>query len=112
MKLPNGERAELGTKLDDYVLNPLHPHGKHKARLFETALGITLLNAEVLRQGLLEAAAKSNAAEARGDNRFGLAFILRFPMAITRVVPQCSRLGSFDMERTSLDSQLVILCDQ
>jgi hypothetical protein len=54
MKLPNGKRAELGTKLDDYVLNPLHPHGKHKARLFETALGITLLNAEVLRQGLLE----------------------------------------------------------
>jgi len=81
MRLPNGERAELGTKLEDYVLNPLHPHGKHKARVFETALGITLLNADVLRQALLEAAAKSNAAEGGGDNGFGLVFILIFPMA-------------------------------
>lgn len=27
MKLPNGERADLGTKLEDYVLNPSHLGG-------------------------------------------------------------------------------------
>jgi hypothetical protein len=83
MKLINGERAELGTKLEEYVLNPLHPHGKHKARMFEMALGITLSNAYVLRQALLQAAAKSDIAEARGDNGFGQVFILRFSMATT-----------------------------
>jgi hypothetical protein len=41
MKLPNGENADLGTKLEDYSLNPFHRHGQHKARVFESALGIT-----------------------------------------------------------------------
>ena len=82
MKLPNGERAEIGTKLEDYVLNPLHPHGKHKAVVFEKA-GITLSNAYVLREALMEAAAKSDAAESRGDNGFGLVFVLRFPVTTT-----------------------------
>ena len=83
MKLPNGERADIGTKLEDYVLNPLHPLGKHKAALFETALGITLSNAHVLREALMEAAAKSDAAESRGDNGFGQVFVLRFPVTTT-----------------------------
>lgn len=49
MGLPNGHRAELGTKLEDYVLNPAHGEGRHKARVFESALGITLTNADLLR---------------------------------------------------------------
>jgi hypothetical protein len=52
MQLPNGERADLGTKLEEYVLNPLHREGKHKARMFESVLGITLANAQVLRSAL------------------------------------------------------------
>ena len=44
MKLPNGEQAHLGTKLETYVLNPTHRSGQHKARVFEAVLGITPVN--------------------------------------------------------------------
>jgi len=80
MKLPNGERANLGNKLEDYSLNPQHPQGKHKARMFESTLGITLANAQILRLALLEAALRSDSAEARGDNGFGRVFVMRFPL--------------------------------
>ena len=53
MKLPNGEHANLGAKLEEYLLNPLHWHGQHKARVFESALGITVANQEVLAHALL-----------------------------------------------------------
>jgi hypothetical protein len=84
MKLPNGERCELGTKLEDYSLNPLHWEGRHKARVFESVLGITLANANVLRDAIRSAAASSNNAESRGDNRFGEVFTLRFSMTAER----------------------------
>ena len=64
MKLPNGHRAELGSKIEDYSLNPLHREGQYKARVFASALGITLANAEVLRRAVL-AAALSGEAESR-----------------------------------------------
>src|SRR5438477_523122 len=80
MKLPNGDRAELGTKIESYVLNNLHRLGRHKARLFESALGITSANADVLRNALLTAARNSDQAEARGDSGFGELYTLRFPL--------------------------------
>ena len=80
MKLPNCERADLGTKLEDYSLNPSHRDGRHKARVFASVLGITLENREVLRDGLLNAAATSDAAESRGDDGFGEVFVLRFSL--------------------------------
>ena len=76
MKLPNGDRADLGTKLTDYSLNPLHRHGQHKARVFESVLGITLANSEVLADALVGAAD----AVAKGDNGFGQIYVLRFQM--------------------------------
>ena len=42
MKLPNGDRAYLGDKLERYCLNPNHPKGKNKANLFRQRLGLTL----------------------------------------------------------------------
>lgn len=84
MELPNGERADLGTKLEDYTLNPLHRDGRHKARVFESALGITLENAEVLRAALRQAAANSDAALAKGDRGFGETFVLRFPLTTNK----------------------------
>ena len=33
MKLPNGDQASLGDKLERYCLNPEHSKGKHKALL-------------------------------------------------------------------------------
>jgi hypothetical protein len=42
MLLPHAERAEVDIrKLSDYCLSPDHWEGKHKARLFAAALGIT-----------------------------------------------------------------------
>lgn len=70
MKLPNGERADLGIKLEDYVLNPLHREGQHKAHVFASVLGITSANAQALRNALLDAAASSDSVEPRGDNGF------------------------------------------
>jgi hypothetical protein len=80
MKLPNGERADLGTKLEDYSLNPLHPRGQHKARVFESCLGISLANKEILAKGLLDAAGCSEDAVPKGDNGFGETFVLRFSL--------------------------------
>ncbi len=84
MKLPNGKRADLGTKLEDYSLNPLHRHGQHKARVFESALGTTLANKEILSQALLAFAANSNEFTALGDNGFGETYLLRFRLATDR----------------------------
>ncbi len=78
MKLPNGSRADLGTKLEDYALNPLHRAGQHKARVFAAVLGVTPHNAELLRQAVLKAAVDSDDAEPRGDNGYGKVFVLRF----------------------------------
>jgi hypothetical protein len=84
LKLPNGERAQIDTKLEDYVLNPGHREGRHKARVFESVLGITLANSETLRQAILSAAAGSDEVEARGDNGHGEIFVLRFPLETER----------------------------
>ena len=81
MRLPNGHRADIGTKLEDYVLNPYHRSGRHKARVFQAALGITRANADILHQALFHAAATSDRAEDRGDNGFGHEFVLRFPLS-------------------------------
>ena len=84
MKLPNGHRADLADKLESYALNPLHPEGKTKARVFASALGLTLANTEVLAEVLLAAAASSDAVVSRGDNGFGEVFVLRFSLATNK----------------------------
>ena len=49
MKLPLCEQAEISMdKLIGYCLNPNHPTGKHKARVFASVLGITTENAQDL----------------------------------------------------------------
>jgi len=84
MKLPNGENADLGSKLEDYSLNPLHRQGQHKARVFESALGITLANRKVLSRALFAAAKSSNDVVAFGDNGFGETYVLRFRLTTER----------------------------
>jgi Domain of unknown function (DUF6883) len=62
MKIPHAERAEVSIrKLRDYCLSPLHDEGKHKARVFASALGMTAADAEALRELLLEAVRTRNA---------------------------------------------------
>lgn len=84
MKLPNGDEADLGQKLEEYALNPQHRDGRHKARVFESALGITITDPSPLRRAILAAAATSDEAEARGDNGYGHVYVLRFPLQTTK----------------------------
>jgi hypothetical protein len=64
MTLPNGERAVVDLeKLTDYCLNPDHPRGKHKARVFLAACGFSAENAELMREQLLHAAIEEDAVQ-------------------------------------------------
>jgi len=77
MKLPGGDAAIVDPKkLTGYCLNPEHPRGKHKARVFAT-LGITAENANELRAALLKAAANVDAQPTASD-RFGDRYVIEF----------------------------------
>jgi hypothetical protein len=66
--LPHGDRAILDIrKLEDYCLNPAHPRGRHKARVFRQALGLQLSNAAWLRDALLAAVVAGEAAPVATD---------------------------------------------
>jgi hypothetical protein len=72
VRLPNFHKAVVEIqKLRNYSLNPNHPVGKHKARVFKAALGITLKDADWLRERALEMAlsddARQGAASVFGD---------------------------------------------
>ncbi len=80
MKLPNSDRAEVDiAKLQGYCLSVDHLRGRHKARVFAAALGLTAANAEELRQTLLQAA-KSEDAEATDKDQYGQRFVVDFTM--------------------------------
>lgn len=62
MTLPNSHKAVVEIeKLRDYSLNPNHPVGKHKARVFRAALGLTLEDAEWLRDQAVAIVSSQNA---------------------------------------------------
>lgn len=76
--LPNPENAFVEMrKLRDYCLNPEHPRGKHKARVFASALGLTAQNSEELRRALLSAAVSEEAVPAEEDE-YGKRYMLDF----------------------------------
>ena len=76
MTLPHPERAVVDVaKLRDYCLNPRHARGRHKAKVFASALGITQHNAGVLRRALLEAASSAEVTEGDKDD-YGQRYLL------------------------------------
>lgn len=78
MKVPNSDNVIVDIrKLRDYCLNPLHKNGKHKARLFDTILGITADNAEELCNILLKSVKVHNAQLGRCDV-YGQRYIVDF----------------------------------
>ncbi len=78
MKLPNADYAVVDIrKLRDYCLNPMHDEGKHKARLFKSALGMTTDNAEELQEILLNAVKTHDARLGRRDE-FGQRYTIDF----------------------------------
>lgn len=89
MKLPNAENAVVDVaKLRDYCLNPNHPEGKHKARVFKEKLGITQNDAELLRQVILEAVLKAEATE-QESTEFGRRFIIDFQVSWPQGIIMC-----------------------
>jgi hypothetical protein len=76
MKLPTGDRAVIPIeKLLGYCLNPNHSKGKHKARVFKSALGITADNVEMLVQLIQLAAVQGEVVQTRTTD-FGQEFKL------------------------------------
>ena len=74
MKLPNGNRAEISRqKLIGYCLNSNHSSGKHKAKVFASALGITADNVDDLYH-LIQAAAIEGEVIQQNTTEFGQQF--------------------------------------
>lgn len=68
MILPNSSSAIIDIdKIRDYCLNPEHPRGKHKARVFESALGLTQADAETLRSLILDEVANAECVRGVAD---------------------------------------------
>ena len=66
-------------KLTEYALNPLHPVGKHKARVFESALGYNQSNYEGLL-GQIRSGVMTNQAIPGEVNAFGARFTVDIPV--------------------------------
>ena len=78
MKLPNANRAVVEIeKLRDYCLSINHPRGRHKARVFATALGITADDAEELRRAILSAVITEEATPTEYDE-YGQRYVVDF----------------------------------
>ena len=67
-------------KLRDYCLSPEHPRGRHKARGFASALGLTVDDSQELRRALLAAALSEEALVAEEDE-YGQRYMLDFEMS-------------------------------
>ncbi len=80
MPIPNSEQAFIDIrKLTDYCLNQEHLEGRHKARVFKSALNIDLDNVEKLQVALLEAVQTQPAIPTQ-HNTYGQKYIVDFMM--------------------------------
>jgi hypothetical protein len=78
MRLPSGDRAIVEMrKLLEYCLNPQHPRGRNKARVF-ASVGIREADADELRAALLAAARGESETGAR--NVYGQRYVVDFEM--------------------------------
>jgi hypothetical protein len=101
MNLPAAERAIVDIdKLRDYCLSPLHPRGRHKARVFASALRILQSDADWLRARLLDAAPRNEVTDSETDE-CGRRYILDFECvkgsrsAISVAAGSCSEVKAF-----------------
>jgi hypothetical protein len=80
MESPQWQKAVMDKeKLESYCLNPLHPRGRNKARVFASVLGLTQNQSEILRKALL-AAIKLGKAIPTGKDVYGQRYQLDFEM--------------------------------
>lgn len=81
MALPNAGNAVVDiAKLRDYCLSQAHMRGRHKARVFAAATGLTAADADMLRSALLDAAQTEDAVFEREDE-FGRRYIVDFTVS-------------------------------
>ena len=81
MKVPNADRAIVDIrKLTDYCLNYEHPRGRHKARVFQSALGLTAINAAEIRDLLLRKVKSEDCAMGLSDE-YGTRYTVDFAYA-------------------------------
>jgi hypothetical protein len=79
--LPNPENAIVEIrKLRDYCLSTHHPRGRHKARVFASALGLVAEDAMELREALLSAALLEEAMPMEEDE-YGTRYVLDFVLS-------------------------------
>jgi hypothetical protein len=92
MKLPGSDEALVDVaKLRDYCLSTDHVRGRHKARLFAAALGITSADAEFVREALLLAAGEGDATASEIDE-YGARYTIDFELVHgdrRAAVPKC-----------------------
>lgn len=90
MKIPNANRAVIDIrKLTDYALNPDHPEGGDKARVFAAALGFTADNSELLENALLNAVQSDDAIIGKKNaygQRYRVDFEITGPNGKTAIV--------------------------
>ncbi len=76
MILPNAEKAFIDDrKLIDYCLSENHPIGKHKARVFMSALGFSLENFQDLKDIIL-IKVQNNEAIMKEINQYGILYVV------------------------------------
>ncbi|HEX8422608.1 MAG TPA: hypothetical protein VF634_04315 [Pyrinomonadaceae bacterium] len=79
--LPNYEKAViLRDKLEGYVLNPTHDEGKHKARVFKSALGFEQSDWEELTRRILDELPYHEAIS-QGEGLWGRKYLVILPIA-------------------------------
>ncbi|WP_421730161.1 DUF6883 domain-containing protein [Brevundimonas sp.] len=82
MKLPGGDHAVIARrKIVEYCLSLDHEVGRARARVFQSSLGLTSADADVLVDALLEAAATGHAEPGDVDAygmRYRIDFVIDF----------------------------------
>lgn len=89
MRLLNGHRAVVAVeKLTSYCLNLSHPRGRHKAKVFNDKLRLTIKDALYLRWALLGAAQNNEVVLANVDKygkRYSLDFAMEGPLGMVTI---------------------------
>jgi hypothetical protein len=76
MFLPNASIAFIDDrKLIDYCLSDSHPVGKHKARVFMSALDFSIENFQELKEGILDGILNNEATQTE-INQYGVLYVV------------------------------------
>jgi hypothetical protein len=83
-KLPNGHRAIIDyAKIERYLLDPTHRTGRHKARVFASALGLSAVNSHLLEDALRQAAENEDVVR-QDDVPHGVQYVIDHVMSVNR----------------------------